>query len=197
MSLRVAMTGGVACGKSMVSEMLARWGWEVIECDRLAHAAYERGTAVHKNVVDAFGEGVLNADGSINRRILGEVVFSDPEKLGKLNAIVHPWVRAEWQNRLETHRRANPGKPSVVVIPLLLETGAGVFFDRIIGVGCPQRLQRERLRQRGLDDEAIDRRIRAQLPLEQKLNQTHLVIWNSGSLAFLERQVSAVIESLT
>ncbi|MFQ3671844.1 MAG: dephospho-CoA kinase [Verrucomicrobiia bacterium] len=193
---RIGMTGGVACGKSMVSEMLARRGWRVIETDRLAHAAYEVGTGVYKNIVDAFGEAVLNADRSVNRAALGDIVFSHPEKLGLLNSIVHPWVRAEWQNQLERHRREEPGRPSVVVIPLLFETGAEVYFDRIIGVGCPEALQRKRMQARGLDEASIGRRIGAQLPLEKKLNLSHMVIWNSGSLAFLERQVIAMAKLL-
>ncbi len=197
MMKRVAMTGGVACGKSMVSEMLARRGWHVIETDRLAHRAYEPGSEVQKKIVDAFGSGVLNADGSINRAVLGDVVFSNAELLGLLNSIVHPWVRAEWQNQLDRQSREKPGQPSVVVIPLLFETGAEVFFDRIIGVGCPEPLQRERMRRRGLDEESIRRRLSAQLPLETKLNLTHIVIWNSGSLAFLERQADAAARSLS
>ncbi|GAB4240857.1 MAG: dephospho-CoA kinase [Candidatus Methylacidiphilales bacterium] len=197
MKARVAMTGGVACGKSTVAEMLSRRGWRVIETDRLAHRAYEPGTAVYQNIVDVFGEGVLNEDGSVNRALLGDIVFSNPDKLGRLNAIVHPWVRAEWRNQLDTHHRENPGQPSIVVIPLLFETGAEGFFDRIIGVGCPESLQRERLRSRGLDDGKIERRIGAQLPLEKKLNLTHMVIWNSGDLAFLERQVIAASELLS
>lgn len=196
MKMRVAMTGGVACGKSTVAEILSRRGWRVIEADRLAHRAYEPGTTVYKNIVDAFGREVLNEDCSINRVLLGDVVFSNPDKLGLLNAIVHPWVRAEWQNQLDTHHRENPGQPSIVVIPLLFETGAEVFFDRVIGVGCPDSLQRQRLRRRGLHEGKIDGLIRAQLPLEKKLNLTHMVIWNSGSLTFLERQVFAATELL-
>lgn len=195
--LRIGMTGGPACGKSMVSEMLARQGWNIIETDRLAHQAYAVDGPAYKNVVDAFGPSILNPDRSVNRSILGGIVFANPDSLRLLNSILHPWIRNEWQKQLERHHRNQPSVPSVVVIPLLFETEAEASFDRIIGVGCPADLQRQRLLARGLNQEAVTQRIDSQLPLQTKLNRSHMIIWNSGSLAFLGQQVQHLSASLS
>ena len=186
-STRIGLTGGIAAGKSTVADIWRAAGATVIDSDVLAHRALEPGTATHREIVTTFGAGILNFDGTINRRQLGEIVFADAARRQALNAIVHPVVRAEWQREL-----AAATGIVLVVIPLLFEVGAEKEFDCVVVVGCSEATQLARLAAKGLPVAQARSRIQAQLPLPMKMDRGNFVIWNDGSRAVLHRQAEQI-----
>ena len=188
---KVGLTGGIAAGKSSVAELWRAHGATVIDADALAHAALAPGTATHRQVVAEFGTGIVNADGTINRRTLGEIVFNDAARRAALNAIVHPVVRRQW-----THAVAQTTGVSVVVIPLLFEVSAEKEFDVVVVVGCSEATQLARLGTKGLTAPQARLRIRSQWPVQQKMDRGDWVIWNDGSRAVLGRQAEMIWNKL-
>lgn len=182
-------TGGIGCGKSTALQEIARKGWRVIETDRIAREMLEPGQEGYKKVVDAFGPSIVNKDQSIDRSRLGGIVFSDEGFRKRLNSILHPLIRAQWQLRIQQHRLGSPGIPAVVEIPLLFETGAAEAFEHTVCVGCCAATQQQRLFARGWDSKEIERRLRSQWTLEEKMKHSDIVIWNDGSLELLQRQL--------
>lgn len=194
--LRVGLTGGIACGKSTVAAMLRECGLTVIEADLLAHELLEPGQPAYDEVVQEFGKGVLNRDGTINRAKLGEIVFVDPAKLERLNQIVHPRVVGVTEQRLA--KLARPGGLPVAVVEaaLLIEAGYHKRFDRLIVVWCRTEQQRERLLGRGLSPAQAEHRIAAQMPIEQKRRLATDEIDCSGSLERTQQQVEQLAAKL-
>jgi dephospho-CoA kinase len=188
---KVGLTGGSAAGKSSVAELWRVHGATVIDSDVLAHAALEPGTTTYRQVVAEFGPGVLNAEGTINRRSLGEVVFNDPTRRAALNAIVHPVVRRQWTQAL-----AGATGVAVVVIPLLFEVGAETEFETVVVVGCSETSQLTRLTAKGLTEAQARARIQSQWPLQQKMDRGQFVIWNDGSRPVLHRQAEIIWNKL-
>lgn len=185
----LGMTGGIACGKSTACRHLAARGWLVIQTDELGRGAMAVGTVGYKKVVDAFGSSVLNRDQSVDRSLLGRIVFSDPAQLERLNSILHPIIRDLWQGQLKTHLEKHPGVPAVVEIPLLFETQARSSFVRTVTVGCSPEQQYRRMLARGWGQEEADRRLRAQWPLADKMKLSDHVIWNDGTPDLLHAQL--------
>ena len=184
---RIGLTGGIAAGKSTVAELWRTRGATVIDSDVLAHRALDPGTATYRAVVAAFGPAIINADQTINRRQLGEIVFADAARREVLNSIVHPVVRAEWRRGM-----AAATGTAVAVIPLLFEVGAETEFERVVVVGCSETTQLARLVAKGLTPAQAQARIRAQWPLPAKMDRGDFVIWNDGSLAVLEQQAAKI-----
>ncbi|MBP7275450.1 MAG: dephospho-CoA kinase [Kiritimatiellae bacterium] len=185
---RIALTGGIACGKSLAGRALRAEGIPVCDADDLAHAAMQPGTATHRGVVRAFGKDILDGQGRIDRAHLGRIVFSDDRQRARLNAIVHPAVRRAYERWLRERRQAGD-RVAVVIIPLLFEAGMERGWDEIICVISPRDQIIRRLRARGLSQRAAIARIRAQWPLRKKARQsTHLWI-NDGSQAAFTRMV--------
>jgi len=182
---RYALTGGIASGKSMVSGLLETWGWQIIDSDVIARGLLEPGGGAYKKVIDSFGSSIVYNDSSIDRSRLGNIVFTDPEKRGLLNSILHPLIRAEWQFQ---HSVLVQRGPTLVVIPLLHETEANLWFESVACVGCSFDRQMARLRQRGLMPEQAEARISAQMKVEDKAKHSDVVIWNNGSKELLEDQ---------
>jgi dephospho-CoA kinase len=185
--LRVGLTGGIGAGKGEVSARLAAQGAVVIDADAVAREVVQPGTEGLAEVVAAFGPGVLQPDGSLDRTRLGDIVFADPELLATLNAIVHPKVAARMA---ELERRAGPGAIVVHDVPLIAENGRADVYDLVVVVDVPPRIQLDRLvRRRGMSREQARARMAAQASREQRLAIADIVIDNSGSLAELDRQV--------
>jgi dephospho-CoA kinase len=195
--MRVGLTGGIASGKSTTAHLLQAWGAHVIDSDQLAHDAIAPGQPAHREIVEHFGNAVLNPDGTINRPRLGEIVFADDAQRARLNQIVHPRVRAQWQKQTEAIEATSPHAFAVAMIPLLYETQVESAFDTVLAVGCSPETQRARLRSRGLQDEQIAARLRSQLPAATKMDRADFVIWNDYSLAILEQQTRMVWHSLS
>jgi dephospho-CoA kinase len=185
--LRVGLTGGIGTGKSEVSARLAEQGAVVIDADAIAREVVEPGTEGLAEVVKAFGPELLLPDGRLDRPRLGEIVFADPELLGKLNAIVHPRVGARMA---ELEREAGSGSIVVLDVPLIAESGRTDAYDLVVVVDAPPRVQVDRLvRRRGMTREQAKARMAAQASREQRLAIADIVIDNSSSLAELDRQV--------
>jgi dephospho-CoA kinase len=188
--LRVGLTGGIGAGKSAVARTLAEHGAVVIDADQLAREVVEPGTPGLAQVVVEFGEEILQADGSLDRERLGAIVFSDPERLQRLNAIVHPLVR----KRTAALIGAAPADAVVVQdIPLLVENGLAPMFALVIVVESPEPLRVERLmRDRGMSAEQVRDRLAAQASDEERRAVADVVIVNDGDLADLAAKVDAL-----
>jgi dephospho-CoA kinase len=185
--LRVGLTGGIGAGKSEVSRRLAAQGAVVIDADAIAREVVEPGTEVLAEVVEAFGPEVLRADGSLDRPRLGDIVFADPAKRGRLNAIIHPKVA---ERMAELEQAAGPGAIVVHDVPLIAENGRADVYDLVVVVDAPPRSQIERLqRHRDMTRQQAEARMAAQASREQRLAIADIVLDNSGSLAELDRQV--------
>ncbi len=185
---RIALTGGIACGKSAAARVLRAEGIPVCDADDLAHAAIEPGTPAHRKIIRAFGRGILRPDGRIDRPRLGRIVFADARQRARLNAIVHPAVRRARDGWLRAQRRAG-ARVVVVVIPLLFEAGMDRGWDDIVCVTSPRAEVLRRLRGRGLTLREAAGRIRAQWPLREKARRSTLRWPNRGTLPSFERRV--------
>jgi dephospho-CoA kinase len=194
--LLVGLTGNIASGKSTVSQMLSERGATIIDADVLARRAVELGTPGYQRIVERWGDAVLAPDGRLDRAALRSIVFSNPEELEHLNAIVHPEVE-RMRDRLVREALERGDRIVVSDIPLLFERHLGENFDRIILVDAPRPLRVERLvKDRGLrEPEAMDM-ITAQMPAELKRARADIVIDNDGTLAQLEQQVAAAWATL-
>jgi dephospho-CoA kinase len=186
MPLRIGLSGGVASGKSSVAAAFHALGVPVVDADQLAREVVERGQPALAAIAAAFGADYLLPDGSLNRRRLRELVFSDPERRRQLEEIVHPAVRAA-----EGAALTGVSAPYVVVaIPLLAETGQQHRFDRVLVVDCPEALQKSRLMARdGSSATEADAMLAAQATRAARLAIADDVLDNSGSLAELDAAV--------
>jgi len=185
--LRVGLTGGIGSGKSEVSRRLAGHGAIVIDADLLAREVVEPGSDGLAEVVLAFGSDVLGSDGTLNRPALGARVFADDDARRRLEAIIHPRVRARAR---EIEAAAAVDAIVVHDIPLLVETGQADGFDRVVVVDAPDEVRLDRLvRTRGLSVEDARARMAAQAPREQRLAVADHVLTNDGDLAELDRAV--------
>ncbi len=190
MTRRIGLTGGIASGKTAVSDMLARRGAVIIDSDTLAREVVEPGTRGLEAIVERFGTTVLTPDGALDRAKLGQIVFDDPVARADLNAIVHPAVRAR---AAELQLQAPPGAVVVQVIPLLVETGQADDFDLVVVVDADEAVQLRRLMQRnGYTPSQARARLKAQASRAERLEAADLVIDNSAGLPELEAQVDAL-----
>jgi dephospho-CoA kinase len=181
--LRVGLTGGIACGKSHVARCWAAAGIPVIDLDRLAHEAMAPGGASYADVISAFGPEILAPDGSIDRKALGAIVFADAGARQRLNARVHPRVRAEEASRV-ARLEGVPGALVATEAALLVESGMHLRFDRLVVAWCRPDEQMARLMRRdGIDEAAARSRIAAQMPVSEKRAYAHYEIDTTGSLA--------------
>jgi dephospho-CoA kinase len=196
--LRVGLTGGIGSGKSEVSRRFAALGAVVLDADKAARAVVEPGTPGLARVAETFGPGVLREDGSLDRAKLAEIVFAEDAARTKLNAIVHPLVRAYMRAAEQAAMQAS-GDGVVIVhdVPLLAEGGRGNEFDLVIVVDVPPEVQVERLAaQRDMPESQARARMAAQATRDQRLAVADIVIDNSGTLAELDRRVSEVWTTL-
>jgi dephospho-CoA kinase len=192
--LRVAVTGGIACGKSLVIAYLRSQGFAVCDADDIAHRTMAPGGTVYDAVVESFGSNIVDDTGQINRDRLSAIVFSDPRQLTRLNELVHPVVRQEIGDWLS--KQTSGVAAAFVEVPLLFEAGMAEGWDAIICVGCSDEVEKQRMRDRGLCEEDIEKRLSAQLPLQEKQNRSDFVIWNDGSRDELEQQISGVLKTI-
>ena len=192
--VRIAVTGGIACGKSKVGSFLAGAGVAVCDADDLARDLMRKGADIHRRMVAEFGEVILDAEGAINRPVLGSQVFFDAGKRGRLNSIVHPAVKVAWESWIAG---IAPGvDAAVVIVPLLYEVNEGENWDAVVCVACEREDQVKRLRGRGLDDSEIEARLAAQMPVSEKMERADYVIFNSGSLEMLRKQTVEALRLL-
>ena len=188
----IGLTGGIGCGKSLAAQYFAELGALVIDADQLARAAIERGSDGFDEVVALFGDSILK-DGNIDRRALGELIFKDPIAKTKLENIIHPFVRREFEEAVAS---LNGDQVLVYEIPLLVETNAHEKFDLVITVESEMENRIARLRGRGMHISEIEGRIAAQATREQRIEVADFLIENDGSEDELLRQVENIWDSL-
>ena len=191
--VRVALTGGIATGKSYCLARFAAEGAPTIDADELARHAVAPGTAGFSQVVSRFGTSVLKSDGSLDRDALGSLVFGDPDARRALEAIVHPVVYNAIERWFDGVGHAGHSTAAIADIPLLFDTGREGDFDIVIVAACPPEIQRARLIARnGLTAGEADRRISSQLPIGAKRDRADFVIDTSGTTADTDRQVREI-----
>ena len=189
----IGLTGGIGSGKSLAAEYFADLGALVIDADQLARAAIERGSSGFDEVITIFGGSILR-NGEIDRRALGEIVFNNPQLKAKLEAIIHPRVRSEFEAAVAS---LTADQILVYEIPLLFETGGANRFDSIITVEAKMDERIARLRKKGLRNSEIEARIASQATREQRLSIADFVIENNGSQDDLLRKVENIWERLS
>ncbi|MGA0851870.1 MAG: dephospho-CoA kinase [Candidatus Nanopelagicaceae bacterium] len=187
--LRVALTGGIGSGKSLVGEILEELGALVIDSDQLAREVIERGSPGYEEVVNAFGDSILS-EGQIDRSKLAAVVFNETDLRKKLESIIHPLVR-EAAEKLA--KKLPSGAILINQIPLLVESDGAKRFDYVVTVSADEEIRRERLRLRGLKDYEITQRMAAQVSDSQREKIANYIIRNDGSIDELTRAVEALM----
>jgi dephospho-CoA kinase len=194
--LKVGLTGGIACGKTVVRRRLEERGIPTLDADAVVHRLLQSGTDVTRRIAERFGKGVLASDGSVDRKALGAIVFGDEEARRKLNAIVHPGVWREIERFFEEREKASE-PVAVVDAALMIETGSYRRYDRVVVVHCRPELQLERLMARdGLPREDALRRMSAQMPTEEKLPFADFLVDTSGSIEETLKQADDLVANL-
>ena len=194
--LKVGLTGGLASGKSFVGEALRTLGCKLIEADVLGHQVLAPGGSAYAAVVREFGPGIVNLDGTIDRKRLALEVFTDKERLVKLNSLVHPEVYKRTDELMAAYFAVDPNAIVVVEAAIHIETGGYRRFDRLILVFCEERQQIERAMARGATREEAMARLASQMPLAQKRKYADYVIDTSGPKEDTLRQTREVYNSL-
>jgi dephospho-CoA kinase len=196
--LRVALTGGIACGKSVVARILEEKGCGVLSADATAHALMLPRRRAWKAVVGRFGRGILRDDLTIDRARLGRIVFADPAARRFLDRLVHPMVMAEHEKAARRMERQAGRRARIFVVEaaLTIEAGHAGRFDRIVVVHCSKAEQVRRLRQRGMSGREALRRIGSQLGGKEKLARADYVIDTSGTLASTVEQAERLYAQL-
>jgi dephospho-CoA kinase len=194
--LVVALTGGIASGKSTVSRMFEAAGVPVICADELAREAVDPASPLLDEIRRVFGDTVIDRQGRLDRAAMAQLVFQDASRRKILESIVHPWVIARTEIRIK-ELAAQGHDLAIVDVPLLYEIGWKDGFDKIIVVYAPEALQSTRLSERNLmDSQEVDARLRAQMPIEEKRKRADIVIDNRGSIEGTRGQVEQVLKEL-
>ncbi|MGD8188447.1 dephospho-CoA kinase [Brevibacillus ginsengisoli] len=192
----IGLTGGIATGKSTVSSLFKEHHIPVIDADLIAREVVEPGKPAYEQIVQYFGQEILHWDGQLDRKKLGDIVFSDDEKRHVLNTIVHPQIRKEMVERASDAGKAG-NKLVVMDIPLLFESRLQYMVDRIVLVYVPSDVQLARLIERDeVDEQQAMKRIRAQFPIETKKAEATYLIDNSGSREQTREQVDRLLATL-
>ena len=193
--LRIALTGGIATGKSHVLDQFRKRGVPCLDADLLTHGVESAGTEATQAIAARFGD-VLAADGAVDRQKLAPLVFADPGARRDLEAIVHPAVYRAIAAGLRAFELLGGYPLAVVDVPLLYETGHAPDFDCVIVMACPPEVQIARLIERGMSDAEARQRIAAQWPTEEKAARADFVIRTDGSVEKTDEQVEAILTSL-
>lgn len=195
--LHVGLTGNIASGKSCAASLFAEMGAHIIDADKVVHQLLASGSQTHARIVEAFGEEILDPGGEIDRRRLGQVVFSDPEKRALINSLTHHAVGAEILRRIFELEQSSTRGILIVDAALIVETGGHKMYDRLIVVTCDPALQLSRLMSRdGLTEAEARARMDSQMPIEEKLKLADYTIDTSGRLKQTQDQVEAIYRDL-
>jgi dephospho-CoA kinase len=194
--LKLGLTGGIASGKSVIAAFLRNLGFPVLDADSVSHKLMEPGQTAHDEILQAFGADLTDSSGHIDRHKLAAIVFEDPSKLARLNAILHPRVDQIIFRQLEDWQKSGAHAAAFVEAALLIEAGMAAKLDGLVVAWCTPEQQLERLRARGMSETEALRRIAAQLPLEEKLKRATYTIDCSGTLDETRAQVQALAANL-
>lgn len=200
----LGLTGGVGMGKSAAADLLGRTGLPVVDTDLLARELVLPGQPALEEIRRSFGAGVIGQDGHLRRDALARIVFAEDDRRRQLEEILHPRIRAGWHAQAQAWKVAATGlagtpvtiRAGVVVIPLLFETAAQSEFAATICVACSAESQAERLSGRGWSAEDARRRVRAQWPIERKLEQADFVVWAEGGVERTAEQLERILDLL-
>ena len=191
--LKVGLTGSIAVGKSYVLSVLAELGCVTFDADKIAHLVMEPGRPAYDDILSEFGQTVLVADGLIDRKKLGAIVFADEERRKRLNEIVHPRVIEEQNRLLAEAEERDPNGIAVIDAALMIESGGYKRFDKLIVVYCDRETQIERLMRRAdITSEAAEQRLEAQMSSEEKLRYADYRINTAGTFEETRQLVIAV-----
>jgi len=191
-SIKLGVTGGMGCGKSSATHMFAAAGFECLDSDAVVKDEVLTDPQVLDAIREKFGDAVFGADKQLNRGRLGERVFGSDDELRWLESWVHPRLFREWRRRLE----GNPAGSWAIEVPLLFEKQLENWFDFIVCVASSPNQQLAWLEQRGIPRLLAEQRISKQLPLAKKIELSDFVLWNDGSIDFLQQQVDLLISNL-
>jgi dephospho-CoA kinase len=191
--ITIGLTGGIGSGKSTAAKILAELGAPAIDADKVGHEIYQPGAPAYRELIDAFGEGILAPDRTIDRRKLGPIVFADPAALKRLNAIVHPKMFARMGEMVAAMRRGGETRPIVIEAAILIEANWQPLFDEIWLVRAPREQVLSRIEiQRGAKPSETEARIRAQLSDEERTKHASLIVENNGSLEELRELLKEI-----
>ena len=195
--LKIGLTGGIGSGKTTAAKRLLALGARVYHADEISRRALDPGAVCYDRVVSAFGREILQSDGTIDRKRLGQLVFSDEEKRQRLNGIVHPYVIEELFARAERDLLNEPDGIAVFEVPLLFESGLHTMMDHNVVVSCTVENRIRRVMARDdLTREQVLARIQAQMPEEEKLLLADSILFNNGTEDDLIAQVDALYDTL-
>ncbi|MDR1533238.1 MAG: dephospho-CoA kinase [Clostridiales bacterium] len=191
----IGLTGGTGSGKTTAAAVMAREGAVILDCDEIAHEILTPGYAAYKDAVEVFGAGIVRADGTIDRRRLGAIIFAEPGMRARLMELTFKHIIKEVLSRLESLRRQaladRRGRAAVIDAPLLIEAGLHKAADEVWLLRAAESLRVTRAARRdNLDPESVLLRARSQLPFDQLKKHAHVIIENEGSLADLEEKVT-------
>ncbi len=193
----LGVTGGIASGKSTVSEMLAELGAPLVDFDLIARQVVEPGTPGLAKIVDYFGCQILAGDGSLDRKKVSGIVFGDKEKLKKLESFTHPLIHEEFIRQVGAIVAEKPEVIIQVAVPLLIELNLQDLFDKILVVYVPAEVQEERLAKRDNISPSVAANImKSQLPIGEKLQFADFVVDNTGNLDYTKTQVEKIWQDL-
>ncbi len=194
---RVGLTGGVACGKSTSCEYFARLGASIINADQIAREVVQPGQEAYPRIVESFGTAILNADGTINRQVLGRMVFGSSDLRLQLNGITHPIIIRRTDEMMDALEREGRTQVCIVDAALMVESGSYRRFEKLIVVWCTEEQQIERQCARsGISREEALQRIHAQMPLAEKRRFADFEIDASKDLAFVAQQVEGIYRQI-
>jgi dephospho-CoA kinase len=195
--LHVGLTGNIASGKSYAANAFSALGAKIIDADRVAHEVLVFGTPTYIKIVEAFGEQILGPGKEIDRKKLGQIVFSDANKRSTLNALTHPDVGAEIRRRISTMEQTSSSGIIIVDAALMIETGGYKIYDCLIVATCDPSQQISRIMIRdGLTEAEARARMASQMPMEEKLKLADYKIDTSGTLKQTDDQVKAIYRNL-
>lgn len=189
--MNVGLTGGIGCGKSTVLEFFRQAGASVLDTDAVVRQLLDSDEALVSAIAEAFGGGVLNEQGKVDRSRLAATVFNNSEALALLESLVHPRVREYWMRELRENHPV-----LIVEIPLLFEKDLQGHFSTTICVSSYPEVQMERLKARGMSESDIENRKKRQLSLEEKMQRADIVIHNNGTREHLREQVEWIMKRL-
>lgn len=191
----IGIMGGIGSGKSSVAAEFVKLGCKVIDADKIAHELLGRKTIKEKIVV-SFGRDVLDSKGNIDRKRLGEIVFSDVDKLSLLNGIIHPLVMKRVEELIEQYNRQNQIKAIVLDMPLLVEIGWAGRCDKLIFVDCEQKIRAERAKKKDFGKNQIKIRENFQISLDNKVSLADNMIENNSDFSALVRQIADIFSDI-
>lgn len=194
----LGVTGGIACGKTTVADMIENFGGPIVDYDLLSRVVVEPGRPALSDIADYFGPDVINKDQTLNRKKLSGIVFSDPEKRKKLQSFIYPRLGAEYESQINDILKTDSSAIIQVVVPLLIEQGMQNMFDYILVVYITKEEQIIRLMNRdNISEQEAGDILKAQMPIEEKKKQADFIIDNSGSIENAKIQAEKLWETLS